>query len=213
MESIESRLLSPSVSFPWGQWRVNESFLLFALHLVFSNELLCKLRRDSWSPNLQDFFLRWARGPEDAQAHRNRINFEASQRQTHKHSYVRPRACALCFSCLWHRFLVAEVLGGSSLLELEVSCKVCRGAFACSSLIGKWWKMLQTCSCPRHKFFVAEVLGGSSLLEVSCKVCRRAFACSSLIRNLRRHVHLRGTSFCSRIFYRPTNLTFCFISS
>ena len=58
----------------------------------------------------------------------------------------------------WQKFLVAEVLGGSSLLE--VSCKVFRRAFACNSLKGK------LCRHVRHKFLVAEVLDGSFLQDL-----------------------------------------------
>ena len=71
--------------------------------------------------------------------------------------------------CPWQKFLVAEVLGGSSLQD--VSCKFCRRAFAGSSLIGKLCRHVHV----RGTFLVAEVLGGRSLQEVSCKFCRRAF--------------------------------------
>ena len=72
-------------------------------------------------------------------------------------------------SCPWQKFLVVEVLGGSSLQD--VSCKSCRRAFAGSILIGKLCRHVHVCGM----FLVAEVLGGRSLQEVSCKFCRRAF--------------------------------------
>ena len=75
----------------------------------------------------------------------------------------------------WQKLLVAEVLGGSSLLE--VSCKVCRRAFACSNLIRF---LFLTCSCPGHQVLYGRSSWWKFFSRVFFfgKVCEGAFACS-----------------------------------